>query len=624
MQWIDAASLRLLRVIRSEFNRPGLLVIGAYRDNEVSASHPLMEFIDTLQEEGMRFRKLELENLLLQDLEALLTDTLRSREGTAELAGTVYDKTRGNPFFLRRLLMSQHAEGRLRYDSESNCWIWSLEDITSESIADNVADLLAKSIERLPDETRTIMALAACVGNRFEVPTIAMISDFGEAESVGLLSAPSVRQYVVESGDTYEFVHDQVQQAAHGLIDAQQRMSIHLQLGRALLAKAEEQELEERIFDIVAHFALSADLLTDQLEKIQIAELNLRAGRKAKMSSAFAASIAYLRQGLALLGENGWRDRYVLTLDVHNELIDACSLNIEYEEVDALFGTILDHVKHDVDACMAYKTLILTRLFRNELAEAISLADDFLERLGIDFVDAPGSNLSVDEVLELPAIQDVEKLAVLEIMLAVSASIYIAAAERLPSLAFTMVDIVNQYGHSPASGPAYNWYSLILCVNQQYQEANRFSRLSLELLERHPNPGLAAMIADIHYAFIGHWESPVHDLIDPLKTYYRVGMREGCFEWSLWCLLNHTLLIWGTGRPSTTTSLKLSEPSRSAEAKARKSMCSCSCCLRNPRSTWRGDLDERQDWRGDGFPKRRCGRRWRATPCFWLSMDCKR
>ena len=568
LQWIDAASLGLLKVIRSEFNRPGLLVIGAYRDNEVSASHPLMEVIDTQQEEGMRFRKLELENLLIQHTEALLTDILRSQEDAAELARIVYDKTRGNPFFLRRLLLSLNGEGRLRHDSESNRWIWSLEDINAESIADNVADLLAKSIEGLHDETRTIMALAACVGNRFDVPTIAMISDFGEVESAGLLSAPSVRQYVVESGDTYEFVHDQVQQAAYGLIDVGERMSRHLQLGRALLVKAEEPELEERIFDIVAHFSLSADLLTDQLESIQVAELNLRAARKAKMSSAFAASIAYLRRALALLGENGWRDHYELTLDVHNELIDACLLNIGYEEVDALFGTILDRVKQDVDACTAYKTMIFTRLARNELAESISLADRYLERLRIAFVDAPGSNLSVDELLDLPPIRDKEKAAALEIMLAITTPTYLAAAERLPSLAFTMVNTINQYGHSHVSGPAYTWYSLILCVTRQYEEGNRFSRLGIDLLKRYPYPGIASQVMDLHYSFIRHWESPVHDLIEPLKTYYHAGMREGNFEWGLWCLLNHTLLIWGTGKP---LDFYLAEVERSVEVSRSKS-----------------------------------------------------
>ncbi|MCK5086149.1 MAG: AAA family ATPase, partial [Melioribacteraceae bacterium] len=375
LQWIDAASLRLLKVIETDFDQPGLFVIGAYRDNEIDETHPLMDFIEKREEKSMQLRLMKLNDLNEQHLEALLSDTLKTGKGIKELEEIIFEKTQGNPFFSRRLITSLNEERRIVYDYEINNWVWNIADIKSETIADNVADLLAKNIAALPVEIRDILTLAACIGNRFEIHALALISGLSEPEVLKLLTVSLSGQYVFESGDSSEFIHDQVQQAAYGLMDEKSRISKHLEIGRLLLVDTDGAELEEKIFDIVTHYNLSAHLLTDQAEKIQVAELNLRAGRKARMSSAFIASITYLRHGLALLGENGWRDHYALTLNVHNELINACYLNIEYKEVDDLFGTILDHAKQEVDLCIAYKILILTRAARNKLVESISLAD---------------------------------------------------------------------------------------------------------------------------------------------------------------------------------------------------------------------------------------------------------
>ena len=216
-------------------------------------------------------------------------------------------KTHGNPFFLRRLMFSLNDEGVFRYDTETNSWQWDLEEIDAAAIAENAADLLAKTITRLPEETKHILSLAACIGNQFDIPTLALISDNEEQEVTKLLAALLSMQYVVASGDKYEFVHDQVQQAAYGLIDAEDRKKKHLEIGRMLFANTDETELDDRIFDIVSHYKLSAGLLIEQAEKLQVVELNLIAGRKARLAAAFAASAVYLRQAFTLLGESAWR-----------------------------------------------------------------------------------------------------------------------------------------------------------------------------------------------------------------------------------------------------------------------------------------------------------------------------
>ena len=549
LQWIDSASLRLLKVIRSEFNQPGLLVIGAYRDNEVNATHPLMTLIERKMKKGIPVRLIKLNDLETRHVETLLSDMLRSKKGIKELSTTIHDKARGNPFFMRRLLSSYIDKGRIHYESEMHGWTWDIAEINKETVADNVADLLAKTIAQSAEQTRDLLELAACVGHRFDLTTLAMVSGISEREIFETLNLSSSGQYVVGSGDSYEFVHDQVQQAAYTLLDEKSRKEKHLKIARLLLAGTNESDLEERIFEIVGHYNLSLDLLADREENTQVAKLNLLAGRRSKLSSAFSSSGDYLRISASLLGENHWQDNYDLTLDIYNELIDACYLDIQYEEVRTLFKTILEHARRDLDSRVAYQTMIMTHVANNEASNAIFLAEEYLEKLHISFDVERTSNLSVDEIYNLPPIDNEEMRTGLEILMTVTTPIIFSAPERLSSLFCTMLNIISQYGNSVISSFAISWHAMLLCLQERYEEGNVFGRLGLDLLEKFPSDGMASKVMNMSNAWIRHWDSSVHDLISPLKKYHQIGIQAGEFEWCLYCLGNYTLLLWGSGKP---------------------------------------------------------------------------
>jgi predicted ATPase len=195
-----------------------------------------MDFINKREEKSMQLRLMKLNDLNEQHLKALLSDTLKTGEGIKELKEIIFEKTHGNPFFSRRLLTSLNEKGRIVYDSEINNWGWNIADIKSETIADNVVDLLAKNIAVLSEEIRKILTLAACIGNRFDIHTLALISGLSEPEVLKLLTESLSGQYVLETGKTFEFVHDQVQQSAYHLIDANDRKKKHLGIGRVLLS----------------------------------------------------------------------------------------------------------------------------------------------------------------------------------------------------------------------------------------------------------------------------------------------------------------------------------------------------------------------------------------------------
>jgi PAS domain S-box-containing protein len=549
LQWIDDASLRLLRLIQTDFDQPGLLVIGAYRDNEVDSDHPLMVILDNQEQAGLPIQILKLHDLEPQHVETLLSDALSSKESIKELGTTVYEKTHGNPFFMRSLLSSLHEESRIHYDAGLRSWKWDISEINAAALAGNVADLLAESIAHLPNETVRVFKLAACIGNRFDIRTLAMISDLEEQEIQKLLSGPISGQYVSKSGDGYEFVHDQVYQAAYTMLDAESRTKLHLEIGRLLLDNTDESNLDERVFDIVTHYNLSPELLVDRSEKLQVVELNLMAGRKARLSAAFAASAVYLKQGLTLLGEGAWRDQYRLTLDVYNTLIEVNYVNTQYEEVEELFEVITENANQDVDTGVAHKALIDSCIARHELGRAISIAECYLERLDVTLDSERESDLTIAELRDLPPMENREKLIAMEILMAISAAVVMSVPERFPSVVHTMVNLTSRYGNNNIASIAFTQYAMVLCIMQQYQEGNRFGKLAVDLLEKYPHPSRAAEIMNMQYANVRNWTQLIHDQIAPLKTYHQMAMQVGDFEWAFYCLLNYLYLGWGSGKP---------------------------------------------------------------------------
>lgn len=552
LQWIDAATLKLLELIQSEFQGPGLFVIGAFRSNEVGKNHPLMKMVQSFQSNGMPAQILTLDELTHHDLENFLADTLKSREYAQKITMPLHKKFGGNPFFIRRLLQGLYEKGQLCYEVKQGGYQLDIKDIRSMSISENVADFLTVEMIRLPDDSKNILMHAACLGNRFDLSTLARITGLSKAVVLKLLAASSDRQFIIDMDDQYGFVHDQVHKAAYHLTEEGERPQKHLKIARLLTGAMDDQGSDQHLFDIVTHYNKAAAWVSDHKERRLLAELNLKAGIKAKTLSAFAAAYTYLNQSAVLLAKSGWQAHYTLTLSVYNQLIETAYLNIEYEEVTALFNTILARVEKTVDFSMAYQIMIMACVAQNKSAEAIELAEEYLGMLGVAFETELSPDLSADALLFLPQIDNREKQIVLDILMAISTPIIFSVPERLSSLFNTMLNLICKYGNSQISSFAVIWHASLLCLGQRYREANIYGRLSLDLLKKYPSGGMATRVMNMQCAWIGHWESSVHDLIPPLKQYHRIGLKAGEFEWCLYSLGNYTLLLWGSGTPLNT------------------------------------------------------------------------
>ena len=345
LQWADSASLDLLHLLMTDAESSHLLLICAYRSNEVSATHPFIRTVDEIRESGLQPEAIEVGNLLREDMGALLSDTLNAEpERVEKITDLVLEKTDGNAFFATEFLKSLAEERLLEFDFGSKTWKWDSEKIRQKSIAENVVDLMAEKVNRLSDRSKEVLQVAACVGNRFDVQSIGWAIDEEEEVMEESLREPLQEGLILPLGQTdFKFSHDRIQQAVYSMVSEENREQIHLKIGRALESHLSEDERGERIFDIVNQSNKASSLLGSNEERIEMASMNLRAGSKAKLNSAFPTALEFLGCGIDLLGSTGspWETDYQLTLDLYTEATEAAYLSGEFELMDGWFREIL-------------------------------------------------------------------------------------------------------------------------------------------------------------------------------------------------------------------------------------------------------------------------------------------
>jgi len=313
LQWTDRATLKLIKLIVMDKNLKNLLLIGAYRDNEVNVKHPFITLIDKLKNNQICIHELTLKNLVINDVRHLIEDTvIQDNKKVQELSKMIFNKTRGNPFFVNQFLSNLYSENLIEFNYKNQVWEWDLYKIKSQNITDNVVELMIGKLRKLPLNTQEVLKLAACIGANFDLTTLSLVSGNNSPEVFNCI-IPAIQSGLVLSLSEldpelliqdYRFVHDRVQQAAYALIPEEDKPSIHLKIGQLLLKSSSEEEQSENIFDIVGHLNIGFDRLTNDEEKNKITQLNLEAGKKAKSSAAYMGSLEYLKAGMDQLSND--------------------------------------------------------------------------------------------------------------------------------------------------------------------------------------------------------------------------------------------------------------------------------------------------------------------------------
>ena len=564
LQWLDAATLDLLEDLLTRSELEHLMLIGAYRDNEVDAAHPFIRKLEAIRSAGGKINEITLGPLWQQHLEQLLADALRCEpQRSAPLAKLVQEKTGGNPFFTIQFISSLAEEGMLTFDHDAACWSWDLDRIHAKGYTDNVADLMIMKFGRLPAETQKALQQMACLGNVAEAATLSTVLEATQ-EQVDTALWESVRQGLVEQLDSsYRFIHDRVQEASYSLIPEASRGEAHLRIGRLLVAHTSPKKREETIFDIVNQLNRGTALITSQEERDHLADLNLIAGKRAKTSTAYASALKYFNAGSGLLLNDAWERRRDLVFALELELAECESLTGALETADYRLTTLSNQTANTLErSAVAFLHMgVCTELAQSD--RAVTVALEYLRNVGIDWSPHPTKDevrheyeqirsqlgmRSIEEVIDLPLMSDPESLATVDVLTRlVPAALY--TDPNLDALAICKaVNLSLERGNCDASCLAYVMLSKIAISRfGDYKTAFRFGQVGFELVERR---GLKRFQGGTYLYFanwIAHWTKHVRSSIDLQRRAFDAANRIGDLTYATYanCALNASLLVAG-------------------------------------------------------------------------------
>ncbi|MEH2214037.1 trifunctional serine/threonine-protein kinase/ATP-binding protein/sensor histidine kinase [Nostoc sp.] len=587
LQWADSASLKLMQLLVDDSVRGYLLLIGAYRNHEVSAAHPLMLALEEIAKAKVTINIITLAPLSTASLNQLVADTLScSQEDAQPLTQLVYQKTKGNPFFSTQFLKALHEDGLIQFDFDRGIWQCDIPQVKALAITDDVVEFMALQLQKLPTATQDVLKLAACIGNEFDLATLAIargasstnMSQMSEAETAtaiwkalqeGLILPQTEiykfyvdqeSQIIAQQGSqavTYKFLHDRVQQAAYFLIPEDEKQATHLKLGQLLLKNISVNEQQENIFQIVSQLNMGLELITQQTERNQLAQLNLLAGRKAKASTAYTAAVQYLMLGIKLLAADSWQNQYALTLALYEDAAEAEYLNTHFEQAISLADLILQQTTHLLDRIKTYELKVQIYIAQDQQGQAIETGLKALEQLKIPLIlpDVEKENYlkrlpELTSLANIPEMSNPESLAALRLLISITPAVHHVKPEMFPSVALTMHHLCLEQGHSSLAAFVYGIYGLFLCaVIKDVDTAYHSGQISIELLEQYHAKELSSKIYMLFGAFICACKEHGRNTLKLLREGMQCGVEVGDIEYASYSMMAECMHLFLIGEP---------------------------------------------------------------------------
>ena len=570
LQWADSASLNLIQVLVGERQTGYLLLLGAYRDNEVFPAHPLMLTLGELKKQQTRISTITLTPLSTEHINQLVAETLScTLDLAAPLTALVYEKTQGNPFFTTQFLKGLHEDGLIAFDLNLGYWQCDLVPVREAALTDDVVAFMAGRLHKFPTATQTVLKLAACIGNQFDLDTLAIIcetsadavaTDLWPALQEGLILPLSEAYKFFQGGKEnaentenikvgYRFLHDRVQQAAYSLIPDAQKHTTHYQIGQQLRQNTPPDVQEDRIFELVGQLNYGIELLCQTEEKEELARLNLVACRKAKSATAYQAGRDYATAGLALLDENPWQNQYEIAFAFAELAAELAALCGDWDAMEHLIADVVANSRSLMERAQVYRIQIQAYASRYQFSAAIAIALDFLQQLGITFPEKPTDadiahafaevrdligDRPVEDLFHLPAMQDVEKLAILQTANSIIAVAYISSPRLFPLVVCLAVSLSIQYGNQPPSAFAHACYGMLLATSPVPDVITgvKFGELALQLVDKFAAKTAKTEVLVMAGAFLLHRTSALRAILPLLQAGYTSALETGNYEFA--------------------------------------------------------------------------------------------
>ncbi len=552
LQWLDAATLELLEELVAEPEVRHLLLIGAYRDNEVDALHPLTRTLEGIRRAGkVPVHEIVLAPLFVDDVERLVADTLHCMpEHARNLATLVYEKSGGNPFFTIQFLTALAEERLLTFEPDAAAWRWDIARIHAKNFTDNVVDLMLGKLHRLPAATQEALKLLACFGSSAATTDFSLLHGTSEVQLHAALWEAVRTGLVFRSDGTYLFLHDRIREAAYSMIPASECAAQHLKIGRLLASQTAPQEIEQKIFEIANQFNRGAELIDLPDERERLAELNLIAGRRAQDSTAYAAALTYLATGCALLSPDCWTRRYGLTFALAFHLAECEYLSGDLAAAERRLSMLAERAANhpDMAAVTCARVNLFTTIDRSDRAVEAGLA--YLRRVGVQWSPHPTRDdvqqeferirqqlgkREIEELIDLPLMSDPDSRATMDVLTTMLPPT-LFTDENLPGLVVGhMANLSLEHGHSDGSSLGYAWLGMFLGPRfGDYQAGFRFGKLGLDLVDQR---GLDRFKARVYVHFgnvVNPWTQHFHIGCAWVRRAFEVANENGDLTFALY------------------------------------------------------------------------------------------
>ncbi|NVB36636.1 AAA family ATPase [Pseudenhygromyxa sp. WMMC2535] len=552
LQWADASSLTLLRALL-EGRPPGaLLMLGAFRDNALDPEHPLLALLSHLRERH-HLRPHQLRPLAQEAVAAMLSDTLvRPPEEVRELAALVCRKTASNPLFVRQFLTSLAEGGILRPGRRG--WAWDLDEVEGAALLDDVLELMTAKLDELAPDDRELLARAACVGARFDLDLLALVCGRPRAELAAPIYALVDAGLLAHAGAELVFAHDRIHEAAHRLLDEDQRRALHWTLGQAL--RADLDESDAKLFEVVDHLDAGRPPELDAEQRRALARLELRAGQRAIGAGAYAPALRYLERGVALVADlrgavaarGEAAEHYDLVVDLHFARAQALTLSQRREDAQFAFDDLLDWplATRHFGLVAARRVRLLT--LSDQPEAAIDLALESLARCGVELRRQPSTprmlailirawldfrNLSLEQLQAMPACNDEAANAAMELLSAAKTAAYVIDSKLFVTMLGAHASLIRRRGFHPSTPVAMGQLAMGVGSGlRRVQDAIALCDRGLALCDQTSAGPVRARVESAAYVFVWHLGRPFATPLAHIDDAYRRALEVGDFEYA--------------------------------------------------------------------------------------------
>jgi diguanylate cyclase (GGDEF)-like protein len=584
-QWSDNSSQWLLEHLLEGDSLKYILIIGSYRKNEVTEDHLFSMTLRSLEKKKVLINHVDLSPLTEDSIAQLLMDSFNANERVRPLAHLLMIKTQGNPFFINEFLRSLYQKKLLTFNHKKSEWQWDIQSIEQQSFTDNVVEFLVSQIHRLPEDTQRLLEIASCVGYTFNLQVLSAVTQqpihhinkelwravqenfvLPYNDKYKLLEAVAEddeQTFTLGEKITYQFIHDRVQHAAYSLLSSEDRTKIHLQVGRCLRDSTTDSMIGKHLISVVEHLNLAEQLITDQDERLQIAELNLEASQAIREGNVYEV---YSQQGIRFLPADAWDTEYELTFELYYQFTQVEYLHGEVEKAEKNFSLLLTKARAEQQKVRVY--LLMSQLYLNKerYKDALQASASALNLLGQPLPLNPSKFQLIKEViyvqwllwgktpekvLQAPDIQDQKILTILKILEVMRPSAQLLSFLLNALISLRTMSISLRYGNSPYAALGYLGYALMLLGPlrisswaKQVNTAYAFGQNAIQLSDHYNIPSSRALIYFMYGFMIRFHHNPIKDSLRYLEISHRLATE-----------LSMSFLVSGTSNHIATTLL---------------------------------------------------------------------